>query len=433
LNVSEVQELTLRHYQHPHLDEFRAWGDPVAPNCPYNPRMKIRNNHGKFETRAIHAGQTSDPNNGAVMTPIYLTSTFEQDAPAVPRDGYEYSRTKNPTRLALEENVAAMEGGNWGLCFASGLSATNATLDLLVPGDHVVCGNDLYGGTHRIFRQVFERYGIRFSFVDTTDATNVAAAMEKDTKMVYLETPTNPLLRLTDIAAIAEITRKSDAILVVDNTFATPYLQNPLEHGADLVLHSMTKYLGGHSDAVAGALVGNDEALFERLAFFQNSCGGGLDAMSSFLIMRGTKTLALRMDRHCENAMKIAQMLEAHDAVDKVMYPGLESHPQHELAKRQMRDFGGMVAFELKGGVEAGNLFACSTKYFTLAESLGGVESLVETPPSMTHAAIPAEERHAAGLADGLVRLSVGVEHIDDLLEDLEQAIAKATSTVNAS
>ncbi|MCL4146952.1 UNVERIFIED_CONTAM: hypothetical protein GTU68_019106 [Idotea baltica] len=351
------------------------------------------------------------------MTPIFMTSTFEQDAPAVPRDGYEYSRTKNPTRLALEENVASMEGANWGLCFASGLSATNALLDTLVPGDHVVCGNDLYGGTHRIFRQVFERYGIKFSFVDTTDASNVAAAVESATKMIYLETPTNPLLQLSDIKAIAEISRKAGTRLVVDNTFATPYLQNPLDMGADLVLHSMTKYLGGHSDAVAGALVGNDEDLFDQLAFFQNSCGGGLDAMSSFLIMRGTKTLALRMDRHSSNAMKVAQVLEAHDAVDKVFYPGLAS----------------MVSFELKGGVEAGNTFACSTKYFTLAESLGGVESLVETPPSMTHAAIPAAERHAAGLADGLVRLSVGVEHVDDLVEDVEQALAKATSTVNAS
>ena len=390
--------------------------------------MKIRNNHGRFETRAIHAGQTSDPQNGAVMTPVYLTSTFEQDAPAVPRDGYEYSRTKNPTRLALEENIAALEGGKWGLCFASGLGATNALLDRLVPGDHVVCGNDLYGGTHRIFRQVFERYGIRFSFVDTTDAANVEAAIEEATRYVYLETPTNPLLRVSDIEAISQLAHARGKLVVVDNTFASPYLQSPLELGADVVLHSMTKYLGGHSDVVAGALVGNDPELFDSYAFFQNSCGGSLDAMSSFLVLRGTKTLALRMQRHCENAMAIARFLEAQPSVARVHYPGLESFPQHELAKRQMRGYGGMVSFELEGGVPAGEAFACATRYFTLAESLGGVESLVETPPSMTHAAIPAAERHAAGLEDGLVRLSVGVEHVDDLLEDVAQALAKAAA-----
>lgn len=394
--------------------------------------MQIRNNHGRFETRAIHAGQTSDPQNGAVMTPVFLTSTFEQDAPAVPRDGYEYSRTKNPTRLSLEENIASLEGGQWGLCFSSGLGATNALLDRLVPGDHVVCGNDLYGGTHRIFRQVFERYGIRFSFIDSTSVAAVKDAMEESTKYVYLETPTNPLLRLADIEALSKVAHDAGALCIVDNTFATPYLQSPLELGADVVLHSMTKYLGGHSDVVAGALVGNDPGLFENYAFYQNSCGGSLDPMSSFLILRGIKTLALRMDCHGVSAMKIARFLEAHDAVDKVFYPGLESHPQHELAKKQMRGFGGMVSFELKGGVSAGETFASSTKYFTLAESLGGVESLVETPPSMTHAAIPAEERHAAGLADGLVRLSVGVEHVDDLLADVEQAIAKATATVGS-
>lgn len=395
--------------------------------------MKIRNNHGRFETRAIHAGQTSDPQNGAVMTPVYLTSTFEQDAPAVPRDGYEYSRTKNPTRLALEENIAALEGGKWGLCFASGLGATNALLDRLVPGDHVVCGNDLYGGTHRIFRQVFERYGIRFSFVDTTDAAKVEAAIEDATRYVYLETPTNPLLKVSDIEAISQLAHARGKLVIVDNTFASPYLQSPLELGADVVLHSMTKYLGGHSDVVAGALVGNDPELFDSYAFFQNSCGGSLDAMSSFLVMRGTKTLALRMQRHCENALTIARFLEAQPSVSRVHYPGLESFGQHELAKRQMRGFGGMVSFELEGGVPAGEAFACATRYFTLAESLGGVESLVETPPSMTHAAIPAAERHAAGLEDGLVRLSVGVEHIDDLLEDVTQALAKAEAAAGAA
>ncbi len=388
------------------------------------PRMEIRNDHGRFETRAIHAGQTSDPQNGAVMTPVYLTSTYEQDAPAQPRDGYEYSRTKNPTRLALEENIASLEGGSWGVCFASGLGAASALLNRLVPGDHVVCGNDLYGGTHRIFRQVFERYRIDFSFIDTTDPGRVEAAIRDTTRYVYLETPTNPLLRLSDIAAIAKIAHAKDKLVIVDNTFATPYLQQPLELGADVVLHSMTKYLGGHSDVVAGALVGNDPKLHEELGFYQNSCGGGLDAMSSFLVLRGIKTLALRMERHCENARKIAAFLEEQPSVSRVLYPGLASHEQHALAGKQMRDYGGMVSFELKGGVPAGESFASTTRIFTLAESLGGVESLVETPPSMTHAAIPAEERHAAGLADGLVRLSVGVEHVEDLIEDIEQALA---------
>ncbi|MCB9905721.1 MAG: cystathionine gamma-synthase [Planctomycetes bacterium] len=394
--------------------------------------MKIRRNHGRFETRAIHAGQESDPQNGAVMTPVYLTSTFEQDAPAKPRDGYEYSRTKNPTRLSLEENIASLEGGNWGLCFASGLSATNALLDRLVPGDSVVCGNDLYGGTYRIFKKVFERYGIEFRMVDATDPTKVAAAMDGTTKYVYLETPTNPLLRLNDISHIAKIAHSGGALLIVDNTFATPYLQQPLELGADVVLHSMTKYLGGHSDVVAGALVGKDEKLFDDFAFFQNSCGGGLDPMSSFLVMRGIKTLAVRLDRHCANALKVAQYLESHDLVDRVIYPGLSSHPQHELAKRQMKGFGGMVSVELKGGVAAGEAAACATKVFTLAESLGGVESLIETPPSMTHASIPPAERHAAGLADGLVRLSVGIEHEDDLIADLAQALEAARKAVTA-
>lgn len=394
--------------------------------------MKIRRNHGRFETRAIHAGQESDPQNGAVMTPVYLTSTFEQDAPAKPRDGYEYSRTKNPTRLSLEENIASLEGGNWGLCFASGLSATNALLDRLVPGDSVVCGNDLYGGTYRIFKKVFERYGIEFRMVDATDPTKVAAAIDRTTKYVYLETPTNPLLRLNDIAQIAKIAHSGGALLIVDNTFATPYLQQPLELGADVVLHSMTKYLGGHSDVVAGALVGKDQQLFDDYAFYQNSCGGGLDPMSSFLVMRGIKTLAVRLDRHCTNAMKVAQYLESHDLVDRVIYPGLTSHPQHELAKRQMKGFGGMVSVELKGGVAAGEAAACATKVFTLAESLGGVESLIETPPSMTHASIPPAERHAAGLADGLVRLSVGIEHEDDLIADLAQALEVARKVATA-
>ncbi|MEO6709448.1 MAG: cystathionine gamma-synthase [Planctomycetota bacterium] len=383
----------------------------------------------RFETLAIHAGQEPDPQNGAVMTPVYFTSTYKQDAPATPRQGYEYSRTTNPTRTALQENLAALEAGAWGLCFSSGLAALNALCDRLLPGDHVVAGNDLYGGTYRLFKKIFERYGVRFSLVDTTRSEEVARAIEAKTKYVYLETPSNPLLRISDIAKCAKLAHARGALLVVDNTFATPYLQQPLEMGADLVLHSLTKYLGGHSDVVGGALIGRDDALRGELAFFQNAAGGTPGPMDCFLVLRGTKTLALRMDRHGENALAIARFLESHSAVDKVFYPGLASHPQHALAKRQMSGFGGMVSFELRGGVEAGNRFAMSTRLFTLAESLGGVESLVETPPSMTHASIPAAARQAAGLADGLVRLSVGIEHVADLLADVEQALAKAVET----
>ncbi|MAF65092.1 MAG: cystathionine gamma-synthase [Planctomycetes bacterium] len=388
--------------------------------------MRIRNDHGRFETRAIHAGQESDPHNGAVMPPVYLTTTYEQDAPAAPREGYEYSRTTNPTRLCLEENVASLEGGEWGLCFASGMAATNALLDKLVPGDHVIGGNDLYGGTYRIFKRVFERYGIGFTLVDAADTDAVRSAMRERTRFVFVETPSNPLLRLCDVAAVAEIAHAGGALAVVDNTFATPYLQRPLELGADIVVHSMSKYLGGHSDVIAGALVGRDEALREELAFFQNSVGGCLEALSSFLVLRGIKTLPVRMDRHCANARALAEFLEAQPTVERVIYPGLASHPQHELAARQMADFGGMLSFELAGGVAAADAFAVATRIFTLAESLGGVESLVEVPTSMTHAAIPAAERRAAGLADGLVRLSVGIEHADDLIGDATRALAAA-------
>lgn len=381
-----------------------------------------------FETRAIHAGQCPDPTNGAVMTPVYLSSTFEQDAPAVPRQGYEYSRTTNPTRTALEENVASLEGGAWGLCFASGLSATNALLASFQPGDHIVTGNDLYGGTHRIFKQVYQRYGIEFSFVDARDSQNIADALRPETKCVYLETPSNPLLRLTDLAATIALAKEAGALVVVDNTFATPYLQNPLALGADVILHSMTKYLAGHSDVVAGCLIGNDPALRETYAFYQNSCGGALDPFSSFLVLRGTKTLAVRMERHCSNARAIAEFLETHDAVDRVHYPGLDSHPQHELCAHQMRHAGGMVSVELKGGLEAGEAFSSNANLFILAESLGGVESLIEVPPTMTHASIPAADRQAAGMADGLVRLSVGIEHVDDLIADLAQALAGASA-----
>ena len=389
---------------------------------------KLPDDQGRFETRAIHAGQESDPVNGAVMTPVYLTSTYEQDAPAVPRGGYEYSRTSNPTRTALEKNLASLEGGAFGLCFASGLAATNAVLARLEPGDHVLAGSDLYGGTYRLFTKVFERYGVRFTFVDTTDPENVRGALEDTTRMVFVETPSNPLLRLTDLAAVAEIAHAAKALMVVDNTFATPYLQRPLELGADLVLHSLTKYLGGHSDVVGGALIGNDDELREELAFFQNAVGGTSGPLDAFLVLRGTKTLALRMERHGANALAIARHLERHAQVSKVIYPGLESHAQHALALRQMHGFGGMLSFELDGGLEAANAFASATRVFTLAESLGGVESLIEIPASMTHASIPAEQRAAEGLADGLVRLSVGVEHVEDLIEDLEHAFEAAAA-----
>ena len=389
--------------------------------------MSQDHEQGRFETRAVHAGQEPDPQNGAVMTPVYFTSTYKQDAPAQPRQGYEYSRTSNPTRTALEQNLAALENGAWGLCFSSGLAATNALCDRLVPGDHVVAGNDLYGGTYRLFSKVFERYGIRFTYTDTGDARALEKAIEEKTKYVYLETPTNPLLRITDIAQAAKIAHARNKLVVVDNTFATPFLQRPLELGADLVLHSLTKYLGGHSDVVGGALIGKDPALRGELAFFQNAVGGTPGPMDAFLVLRGTKTLALRMERHCANAAALAKHLEKHAFVAKVIYPGLSSHPQHALAKKQMAGFGGMLSFELKGGgVEAANTFASSTKLFTLAESLGGVESLCEVPASMTHASIPAEIRRAQGLADGLVRLSVGIEHVDDLVADVDQALAKA-------
>jgi cystathionine gamma-lyase len=379
-----------------------------------------------FETRAIHAGQKPDPVTGAVMTPVYMTSTYAQNAPGDPIGGYEYSRTHNPTRTALENNLASLEGGTFGLCFSSGLAATSALLGRFVPGDHIVAGNDLYGGTYRIFTQVYERYGIQFTFADTTDPDAVRAAMTDATRMIYVESPSNPLLRLSNIASMAEIAHKADALLAVDNTFATPYLQTPLALGADIVLHSLTKYLGGHSDVVGGALIGKSDKLREELAFYQNSCGGTPGPLDSFLVLRGTKTLALRMERHCSNAIAIARHLEAHPSVDRVHYPGLPSHPQHALCKEQMLLGGGMVSFELAGGVQAGETFASSTRIFTLAESLGGVESLVETPPSMTHASIPPEVRRAAGLEDGLVRLSVGVEHVDDLIADVDAALALA-------
>ncbi len=380
------------------------------------------NTKGKFATRAVHAGQKPDPSTGAVMTPVYLTSTYVQEAPGVHK-GFEYSRTQNPTRKALEENLAALEGGDYGLCFASGMAAISAVISTLNSGDHVVSGNDLYGGTYRVFTKVFERFGISFDFVDTTDAEAVSQALTPKTKLLWLETPTNPLLNITDIAEISKLAHEKNVAVAVDNTFATPYLQEPLSLGADLVVHSSTKYIGGHSDVVGGAVITSDKSWYERLKFIQNSVGAVPGPMDCFLLLRGTKTLALRMERHSENALKIARFLSTHPKVAKVYYPGLESHLGHALAKKQMRAFGGMISFELKAGFEAAKKMASQTEVFSLAESLGGVESLIGHPATMTHAAIPREERLKRGLTDGLIRLSVGIEDAEDLTGDLDQAI----------
>jgi cystathionine gamma-lyase len=378
-----------------------------------------------FGTNAIHAGQSPDPTTGAIMTPVYMTSTYVQEAPGV-NQGYDYSRSHNPTRTALEGNLAALEGGKHGLCFASGMAAIHCVLNLLQSGDHVIAGNDLYGGTYRLLQTLYTKFGLKTTFVDMTDLKQLEAAFQPNTKLVMLETPTNPLLRCCDLEAIADIAKKKGVLTMADNTFATPYLQTPLALGCDIVAHSTTKYLGGHSDVVGGALLSNDQELHEKLMHFQNTCGGTPGPMDAFLVLRGTKTLHVRMDRHCENAMRVAEHLSAHDKVARVIYPGLESHPQHELVKRQMRKGGGMVSVELKASVEQAKQVCSSFGVFSLAESLGGVESLVDHPASMTHATIPAKERRAAGLEDGLIRLSVGVENGEDLIADLDQAIARA-------
>ena len=376
----------------------------------------------RIETRSIHAGQEPDPETGAIMTPIYANSTYEQDAPGRDR-GYEYSRTGNPTRTDLEANLASLEGGEFGRAFASGMGSINTVCNLLESGDHVVAGNDVYGGTHRIFTQVYEQYDIDFSFVDMTDLDELQEAFQENTKLLWVETPTNPLLHVVDIEAAAEIAHDHGALCAVDNTFATPYLQRPLELGADIVSHSLTKYLGGHSDVVGGALITDDPDLDERFGFYQNSVGATPGPFDCFLVLRGTKTLPVRMDRHCENASELAAWLDEHPDVSHVYYPGLDSHPGHDIASRQMDDFGGMLSFELDASLEEAADVVSNTEVFTLAESLGGVESLIEQPAPMTHAAIPREERVAAGLTDGLVRVSVGIEHVDDLKADLEQAI----------
>lgn len=374
-----------------------------------------------FSTRAVHAGQRPDPTTGAVMTPVYLTSTYVQEAPGVHK-GYEYSRTQNPTRDALQANVAALEGGKHGIAFASGLAATHGVFSLLSAGDRIVCGHDVYGGTYRLLDQVMQRQGIAFDTVDTTDLEAVERALETTTKLVWFETPTNPLLHVSDVAAVCERARAAGALCAVDNTFATPYLQTPLALGADIVVHSMTKYLGGHSDVVGGICVTADDELADRLRFLQNAVGAQIGPMDSFLVLRGTKTLAVRMERHCDNAEAVADWLGAHPKVRKVFYPGRADHPGHTIAAGQMRRFGGMVSFDLDADLETAKRLAAATKLFALAESLGGVESLLDHPASMTHGAVPREERLKTGFTDGLLRLSVGIEDLADLLADLEQA-----------
>ena len=389
--------------------------------------MKTESKH--LETLAVHAGQAPDPTTGAVSMPIYLTSTYAQKGPGE-HQGFEYSRTQNPTRFALEGNLAALEGGARGFAFASGCAATTTVLHLLSAGDHVVAGDDLYGGTYRIFERVFKQLSVEVSYVDPTRPAAFAEAIRPTTKLCWVETPTNPLLKLCDIAQVAEICRRKGVVLAVDNTFLTPCFQRPLALGAHLAVHSTTKYLNGHADVVGGAVVTSDAALAERLAFLQNAIGAVPSPVDSFLVLRGTKTLAVRMQRHAENAARVAAWLERHSSVEKVIYPGLASHPQRALAERQMSGSGGMISFVVKPGargpLERARAFLKALKLFACAESLGGVESLIEHPAIMTHASIPKETREKLGIGDGLIRLSVGIEHVDDLIGDLEQAFARA-------
>ena len=378
----------------------------------------------KFATKAIHAGVEPDPSTGAIMTPIFQTSTYVQAGPG-DHKGYEYSRTHNPTRTALQRALAALENGKHGLCFSSGMASIDALCKLLKPGDEIVSTNDLYGGTYRLFTKIYEGFGLKFKFVDMRNAASVEQHITKNTKLLWVETPTNPLLNIIDIAAMGALAKKHNCLLAVDNTFASPYLQTPLDLGAHIVMHSVTKYLGGHSDVVMGALVCNDDALAERLAFVQNGSGATPGPQDCFLVLRGLKTLHLRMQRHCENGRAIAEYLSTHPKVDKLYWPGLKTHINHAVAAKQMRDFGGMISFTLKGdNIDDAFRFLRNTELFSLAESLGGVESLVGHPASMTHASIPREERMKNGLADTLIRLSVGVEDAGDLITDLKQALA---------
>jgi cystathionine beta-lyase/cystathionine gamma-synthase len=377
----------------------------------------------KFGTKAIHAGVSPDPTTGAIMTPIYQTSTYVQESPGKHK-GYEYSRTHNPTRTALQNALAALENGKHGICYASGLAATDAVLKLYRPGDEIIATNDIYGGSYRIMKRIFEPLGLVFHFVDMSEINHIKGAISEKTKMIWIETPTNPLLKIIDIEEITALCREKKIASVVDNTFASPYLQNPLDMGADIVMHSVTKYLGGHSDTVMGALITNDDTLAANLAFIQNASGAVPGPQDCFLVLRGIKTLYIRMQRHCENAMIVASWLEKHPKVNKVYYPGLPSNPGHALASRQMRSFGGMLSFELKGDIYEEAVSTMERlRVFSLGESLGGVESLCTHPASMTHASIPKEERIKVGLKDTLIRLSVGIEDVEDLIADLEQAI----------
>ncbi|MEZ5174431.1 MAG: cystathionine gamma-synthase [Bacteroidia bacterium] len=379
----------------------------------------------KLATKLIHAGQEPDPSTGAIMTPIYQTSTFVQEAPAKHK-GYEYARSQNPTRTALEACLASIENAKFGLSFSSGVAATDAIIKLLVPGDEVIAADDMYGGTYRLFTKIYEPMGIRFHFVNMANPSSIKPFINEKTKLVWTETPTNPLMNICDISELAAICRENKILLAVDNTFATPWSQNPLDLGADLVMHSATKYLGGHSDVIHGCIMLNDPQLRERLYFIQKSCGAVPGPMDCFLVLRGLKTMHVRMKAHAENGEKIAHFLKAHPKIEKVYWPGFENHPGHELAKKQMRSFGGMMSIVLKDGTkEAVSRMMTSTKLFALAESLGGVESLINHPASMTHASIPKEERDKIGVVEGLIRLSVGIEDCDDLLDDLKNALEK--------
>ena len=377
----------------------------------------------KFNTKVIHAGVHPDVSTGAIMTPIYQTSTYVQDEIGVHK-GFEYSRTGNPTRQALENNLAAIEGGKYGACFGSGLAAIDAVVKMLNPGDEVISTNDLYGGSYRIFTTIFEKYGIKFHFVNMLDVQNIEEKINDKTKLIWTETPTNPMLNIIDVKKVCDLAHKNNIMVGVDNTFATPYLQNPLALGADVVMHSVTKYLGGHSDVIMGALVTNDDKIAEEIYRIQNSSGAVCGPMDSFLVLRGIKTLHLRMQRHCENGKKIAHFLNDHPLIDTVYWPGLKSHTNHEVAKSQMKDFGGMISFNLVGDdLEMAKKVVSKTELFTLAESLGGVESLIGHPSTMTHASIPREERIKSGVVDSLIRLSVGIEDVEDLINDLKNAL----------
>lgn len=381
----------------------------------------------KFGTKAVHAGVEPDPSTGAIMTPIFQTSTYVQESPAKHK-GYAYARGANPTRNVLQKSIAALENGKHGICFSSGMGATDAVIKLLKPGDEVITSNDLYGGSYRMFKWVYEKFGIKFHFVDLTDRSILSSLINKNTRLLWLETPSNPLMRIIDLEACVKIARQHKIIVAVDNTFASPYLQNPLDLGADIVMHSVTKYLSGHSDVIMGALVVNDDKLREELAFIQNSCGAVPGPQDSFLVLRGIKTLHLRMERHCANGKSIAHLLKQHPKVGKVYWPGFEDHPNHAVAKKQMRDFGGMLSFTLKNdSLTNATVLMESVELFSLAESLGGVESLINHPASMTHASIPKEEREKNGLSDSLIRLSIGIEDAEDLIADLDQALSKVS------